>query len=151
MFREKLSPLKQMRYIIAFTVIILSAANLFASQDLSVKDSDEKIFLGNRCETLEDKTGSFNVYSIISGEYHGNFKQVKSMIPNYGFTKSVYWVRFNLNNESLSKFSKVLEIAFPLLDKVELYIFSSRNGHQDLLQHEISGRDFSFKNRIIEE
>ncbi len=150
MFREKLSPLKQMRYIIAFSVIILSAVNLFASQDLSVKDSDEKIFLGNRCETLEDKTGSFNVYSIISGEYNGNFKQVKSMIPNYGFTKSVYWVRFNLNNESLSKFSKVLEIAFPLLDKIELYIFSSRNGHQDLSQHEITGRDFSFKSRIIE-
>jgi len=150
MFRGKSEVLKKLRYITVFLIILFPAMTVYAAEDLSIKDIDEKIFLGNRCETLEDKPGNLNVYSIISGDYDSHFKKVKSMIPNYGFTKSVYWVKFNLVNESLSQFSKVLEIAFPLLDKVQIYIFSDKDGHQNLLQQEISGRDFSFKNRVIE-
>ncbi|HNX25033.1 MAG TPA: 7TM diverse intracellular signaling domain-containing protein [Spirochaetota bacterium] len=150
MLSEKSAELKWLHFIIAFIIIFFLTLPVYSVQDLPVKDSDEKIFLGSRCETLEDKSGNLNVYSIISGEYDNRFEQVKSTIPNYGFTKSVYWVRFNLTNVSLNEFPKVLEIAFPLLDKIQLYIFSNQNGHHDLLQHEISGRDFSFKNRTIE-
>ena len=150
MLSEKSAELKRLHFIIAFIIIFFLTLPVYSVQDLPVKDSDEKIFLGSRCETLEDKSGNLNVYSIISGEYDNRFEPVKSTIPNYGFTKSVYWVRFNLTNVSLNEFPKVLEIAFPLLDKIQLYIFSNQNGHHDLLQHEISGRDFSFKNRTIE-
>jgi len=150
MLSEKSAELKWLHFIIAFIIIFFLTLPVYSVQDLPVKDSDEKIFLGSRCETLEDKSGNLNVYSIISGEYDNRFEPVKSTIPNYGFTKSVYWVRFNLTNVSLNEFPKVLEIAFPLLDKIQLYIFSNQNGHHDLLQHEISGRDFSFKNRTIE-
>lgn len=150
MFTGKTAAGTKLRYITVFVIIFFSSMPVFSIQDLSVKDSDEKIFLGNRCETLEDKSGNLNVYSIIAGDYNDRFKQVKSMIPNYGFTKSVYWVRFNLYNDSLNEFPKLLEIAFPLLDKVQLYTFSNQNSRNSLLQHEISGRDFSFKQRTIE-
>ncbi len=150
MFPEKIIPLKKLHSIIASIIILFLSAPLSAAAVLSISDFDDKIFLGNRCETLEDKSGSYNVYSIISGDYDNNFKQVKSAIPNYGFTKSVYWVRFNLVNSSLEEFSKNLEIGFPLLDKVQIYIFSNKNGQLDLIQHEISGRDFSFRNRTVE-
>ncbi len=131
-------------------IILFLTTPLSAVEELSIKNNDAKIFLGNRCETLEDKAGNINVYSILSGDYDKSFKSVKSMIPNYGFTKSAYWVRFNLNNNTLNDFSKALEVAFPLLDNIQLYIFSINNGHHDLIQHEISGRNFSFKNRIVE-
>jgi PAS domain-containing protein len=150
MLRESFRLYKKLLTITAFTMMLSSALPVYADSDLSINDSEDKIFIGNRCETLEDKPGSINVYSIISGDYNNRFKQVKSIIPNYGFTKSVYWVRFNLSNNSMSEFSKVLEIGFPLLDKVQLYIFSAKNGHYDLLQHETTGRDFSFKNRAVE-
>jgi len=141
---------KKLQYTIMFLTIFFSTLPVNAVETLVIKDSDDKIFLGSRCETLEDKTGSLNVYSIISGEYDKKFKRVKSTIPNYGFTKSVYWVRFDAVNNSFSEFSRVLELAFPLLDSVQLYIFSDKDGKADLLQHETTGRDFSFKNRQIE-
>lgn len=121
-----------------------------ASEQLTIKDSDNKLFIGSSCETLEDKSGNINIYSIISGDHDNSFKKVKSVIPNFGFTKSAYWVRFNLTNSTLKEFSKVLEIGFPLLDKVQFYLFSEKNGINELIQHETSGRDFSFKNRIME-
>lgn len=141
---------KKILFTAVFIFIFFSTFPVFAAINISIDDSIDKIFLGNRCEVLEDKKGFINVYSIISGDYDDRFKQVRSAIPNYGFTKSAYWVRFNLANLSLREFSKVLEIGFPLLDKVQLYIFSDKNGRNDLLQYEIAGRDFSFKNRVFE-
>jgi len=150
MFLKKSEFLQKIYYASFFFIIFFSILNANAAEKLTIKDSDDKLFIGNRCETLEDKSGSINVYSIISGYHDKNFQQVKSTIPNFGFTQSVYWVRFNLVNDSLNEFSKVLEIGFPLLDRVQLYIFSDKSGSDDLVQHEISGRDFIFKNRTME-
>ena len=72
------------------------------------------------------------------------------MIPNYGITKSVYWVRFTLVSNTAVEFQELLEIGFPLLDNVQLFLFSDKYGHIMLAQHETTGRDFSFKNRKIE-
>ena len=150
MLPEKTGLQKKLLFIAAFIITIFPVLPAYSSADITIKDIDDKVFLGNRCETLEDKTGKFNVYSIISGDYNSSFKQVKNTIPNYGFTKSVYWVRFNMLNDSMNHFSKILELGFPLLDKVQLYIFADRNGKIELLQHETTGRDFSYHNRRIE-
>jgi len=150
MLRKKTGLLKQLNIIAAFTITLLVTLPVYAAENLWVNDQDNIIFLGNRCETLEDKSGSYNVYSIISGDYNDRFTRVKDSIPNYGFSKSVYWVRFSLTNPSLRKVSKVLEIGFPLLDKIQLYIFSEKNGFTDLLRYETTGRDFSFHNRSLE-
>jgi PAS domain-containing protein len=150
MFLKKTRLLNKIYPAVFLVFIFLWIIPANASEQLTIKDSDNKLFIGGRCETLEDKSGTISVYSIISGDHNKSFKKVKSVIPNFGFTKSAYWVRFNLTNSSLNEFSKVLEIGFPLLDKVQLYIFSEKNGIKDLIQHDTSGRDFSFKNRIIE-
>ncbi len=150
MFLKKSQLLNIVYPAIFLILIFLWIIPVNASEQLSIKDSDDKLFIGNRCETLEDKSGTINVYSIISGENDSSFKKVKSVIPNFGFTKSAYWVRFDLTNSSLKEFSRVLEIGFPLLDEVQFYIFSEKNGVNELLQHNNSGRDFPFKNRIME-
>ncbi len=150
MFLKKSEFLQKIYYASILFIILFSILQADAAEQLPIKDSDDKLFIGSRCETLEDKSGSINVYSIISGDHDNSFKQVRSTIPNFGFTKSVYWVRVNLINNSLNEFSKVLEIGFPLLDRVQLYIFSDKSGSDNLVQHDISGRDFFFKNRIME-
>lgn len=150
MILKKYGLLKKFIYAALFFLIILPASPVFSSEVLSMKETDNKIFLGNRCEALEDKSGTFDLLSVISGNYDNRFMPVKSMIPNYGFTKSVYWVKFNLANNTLSAQTKTLEIGFPLLDSVQLYIFSDNNGHRDLLQSQTSGRNLSFSARKIE-
>lgn len=130
--------------------MILVSAQGFAAQDVSLADTGIKVPLSSRCETLEDKKGAINVYSIISGNHDRQFSPVKSDIPNFGFTKSVYWIRFHVSNESAQSITRMLEIAFPLLDRVQLFIFSENGENSDLIRNEISGRDYPFKNRSIE-
>lgn len=51
---------------------------------------------------------------------NGTFEESKQLIPNFGFTKDVFWVRFALENHSKAK-EWYLHLSYPLLDKVEFY------------------------------
>jgi anti-sigma regulatory factor (Ser/Thr protein kinase)/PAS domain-containing protein len=142
--------IKMILTIFIIIILLFSAIPAFSTEEIQINDSIHKFPIGNRCETLEDKSGYLNIYSIISDNYSSSFTRVKSEIPNFGFTKSVYWARFSLYNNSPSELSKFLEVGFPILDRVELYIFSFKNEKPEFIQNIISGRDFPFRNRPVE-
>lgn len=142
------------KYIIfpaAFMLIfILSAVNAYALQPGQIDNSIRTFTMGRSCETLEDPDGKLTLYSVISENYSGQFKPVSAEIPNFGFTKSVYWVRFSAENSTSADITRYIEIGFPLLDRIELYTFGKNpKGELDLLQQDTSGRNFSFFNRTI--
>ena len=68
-----------MNKLYSLTVLIIIACTMpvYAIDNLTINKNDAKIFLGNRCETLEDKYGNISVFSIISGDLDSSFKQVK--------------------------------------------------------------------------
>jgi len=150
MFPKVNNFIKIIPLVIVFLIMMLSALPAFSIEEIEVNNSIQKYFIGNRCETLEDKSGYLNVYSIISDNYNDRFTPVKTEIPNFGFTKSVYWVRFSLYNNSSTEILKFLELGFPLLDRIELYIFSFKNNKPVLIQNNITGRDFPFLKRTVE-
>lgn len=142
------------RYLVIPAVILLimmlPAKNGYTLQPVAVDSSLKMLSMGRACETLEDPDGRLSLYSVISENYSGQFKPVSAEIPNFGFTKSVYWVRFSAGNNTPSDISRYLEIGFPLLDRVEIYTFEKNSkGGLDLLQRDTTGRDFSFLNRTI--
>lgn len=142
-----------MKYITVLSVlliVLMSCHAVFSVDDIKINDSIQKIYIGNRCEILEDKTGYLNVFSIISDKSGDRFIPVKNEIPNFGFTRSVYWVKFSLQNDTLTEISKLLELGFPLLDRVELYVFSHKKDKLELIQNNISGREIPFSHRIVD-
>lgn len=68
---------------------------------------------------LEDKDQSLSEKSITSGSLDSQFRKIPS--PNLGFTKSTFWVRFEVKNptEDLIRWNLVYD--FPLLDEVQIY------------------------------
>lgn len=131
-------------------VIPFSAVKGYSIQTIIIDDAVKNTPIGRICETLEDPDGKLTLYSVTSADIEPMFKPVKAQIPNYGFTKSVYWVRFSIKNNSAADISRYLEIGFPLLDRIELYTFQrNKKGELDLLRQETTGRDFSFLNRTV--
>lgn len=131
-------------------LIITSTVTGYALQPGEIDNSIRILPMGRSCEILEDPDGKLTLYSVISENYSGQFKPVTAEIPNFGFTKSVYWVRFSAKNRTLSGINRYIEIGFPLLDRIELYTFNRNpRGEPDLLQQETTGRDFSFINRTV--
>jgi len=83
-----------------FLCAILSAAAASQTQPIDVNSINTRLSIGPLCHTLEDPAGDITIDDIVSGKYDNDFKLSPGDIPNFGFTKSVYWVRFKLENSS---------------------------------------------------
>lgn len=95
---------------------------------------------------FEDKDDTKNIESIKNELFLDTNKEVY----NFGFTKSSYWIRFNIKNITNEKF--LINIDYPPLDKVEIYFFK----HDQLIEHKESGdllpfytREFVHRNYIF--
>ena len=117
-----------------------------AAEVIHIVHQDDEISAGRSCEILEDKTGKLTIDDVIP---RNDFVKAKSIIQNYGFTNSVYWVRLTVQNDSIESLSRFIEIGFPLLDSLKLYVFSLSQGKKKLKRIEITGRDFPFNSRIF--
>lgn len=84
--------------------------------------TDEKVIasLGSHADILEDAGGKLNIRQVTSPEYSAKFRMSRSEVPNFGYTHSAIWVRFQVKNLTFSD-PWVLRAAFPGMDNVELY------------------------------
>ncbi len=97
-------------------------------------------------DVLEDPTGRLGIADVERPEVAAEFGRVTGDTDlNFGFTKSVYWLRVNLAPEASAATHWLLEIAYPSLDLVEYF---SRHG--DVLLHQRAGDLAPFSARPFE-
>ncbi|MBK8396689.1 MAG: hypothetical protein IPL26_15825 [Leptospiraceae bacterium] len=75
--------------------------------------------LGLYLEILEDKEGKLTIDDIQKPELENLWMKSKSDVPSFGFSKSIYWVRFQLATKSEKEY--YLEIDYPLLYSSNLH------------------------------
>jgi len=123
---------------------------LFALGTINISPSIEKLDLGRHCETLEDPQGTLSIAEAADEAHDPLFVPSPGTIPNFGFTKSVYWARISMENHAGAARDLLLEVGFPLLDNVEFYILEKgKKTGFELLKKETTGRDFPFTRRVI--
>ncbi|MBB1644032.1 7TM diverse intracellular signaling domain-containing protein [Sphingobacterium sp. UME9] len=62
-----------------------------------------------------------------------SFQSLESKVPNLGISPADIWFRLPVTNKDKEKLELLLEIAYPLLDEVELFVPSS-NGHYNSIK-----------------
>lgn len=77
------------------------------------------IVIGEAIEYLEIAAEPLSLNSILSEDL--NWQKNSSEIFNRGYSKSTWWLRFNVHN-SYPEERWLLEIAYPVLDKVNIYL-----------------------------
>jgi len=97
-------------------------AGLYAAGPLVIDGSVGSLSPGQRMELLEDPGRMLSVTDVMSPEYSGKFRQCRSDVPNLGYTRSAWWFRFVLKNPTGETVSPVLEIEYPLIDEIEIYV-----------------------------
>jgi anti-sigma regulatory factor (Ser/Thr protein kinase)/PAS domain-containing protein len=146
-----------MKFIIPFKIILflLLSGHAFALESGNAEthpldESNEKVFIASGMGTLEDREGILTLNDVSSGAFSAKFSRPAKEIPNFGFTKSVYWARFTLENRGDCGVSRLMEIGFPLLDRIEVY--SMKPFKEGLIldkAYRSQGRNFPFSQRII--
>jgi PAS domain S-box-containing protein len=87
-----------------------------------LREDQVRYALGQHMETLEDPGGTLTIQDVSSPGYSDQFVPSHKESPTFGYTSSVYWVRFRLNNQSQLSNHWLLEVNFANTQHVDLYI-----------------------------
>jgi two-component system, sensor histidine kinase LadS len=84
--------------------------------------AEDHISLGKNLSILEDKSGKLTINDVSTKEYETRFFPSTKDVPYFEFTPSAYWVRFSLCSMDRENSQWILEMGYPLMDDIELYI-----------------------------
>ncbi|TAF34233.1 MAG: GAF domain-containing protein [Cytophagales bacterium] len=110
-------------FCLAFLVCIQNGGELYAkdAKQVMIVDGESQYRLGKFLSIYEDASHEKTIYEVIAKDFSSKFKQSNQENPNFGFSKSAYWLKFHIKNETTNLDNFMLEINFPMLDSVEFY------------------------------
>ena len=88
---------------------------------LVLTDAQDEYPLGSLLEYLEDPAGILTIDDILSPATADQFIRSRTSLPNFGFTKSAYWVRIRVRNLSTSIEQWRLMLEFGNMQHIEFY------------------------------
>ncbi|OQX23166.1 MAG: hypothetical protein BWK80_27375 [Desulfobacteraceae bacterium IS3] len=142
------------RLFLFFFMLFLSSAVPAKAQHPDVQpvtaDEDTVMLpLGLYLEYLEDTSGNLTIKEASSEKFSEKFVPSKRETLNFGYTRSAYWIKFNLSY--LPKYQRIekellLELRYPLIDHVELW-FPGPDGTWTVRK---TGDHLSFSHRDVE-
>jgi len=101
---------------------LLASAAAAATPPVSLEADKLHYDLSDKVEYLVDTNGSETITSLHAGARAADWKHFDRPLPNFGFTKSTYWIRLSLDNPSGRHIETVLAFRYPLLDYVNVYL-----------------------------
>ncbi|MES2583214.1 MAG: 7TM diverse intracellular signaling domain-containing protein [Pseudomonadota bacterium] len=85
------------------------------------EDSPGRLEVGPRMGVLVDNSRSLGLEPAKAAA--GDWQPILRQSPNFGFTQSSYWFRFQLHNRSAKVLARFIELPIPFLDDVRLFHF----------------------------
>lgn len=110
-------------------LIALSGASLQAAQ-LDLEESNHRQLLAGFIYYLEDTEGSLSINDVTdlpeSAWQHNSHDAF-----NHGYSHSIWWLKLTIQNRDPQTLKRLLEISYPVLDYVSIYVFSD-TGRQEI-------------------
>lgn len=97
-------------------------------------------------EYLEDSAGTLSIAEVTDETKPNEWVPAERSVLNFGYTRSAYWTRFDLEQTGQQPRKFFLEIAYPILDHVDIFVF--RNGK--LLKQTRMGDRLPYHERLID-
>lgn len=105
-------------------IMLLGCLPLFAGA-VDFDDSTRHLPLGKAMQVYEDPDGSASIVQVSSPAFAHRFRQHHEAVLNAGYSSSVFWLKIDLRNTSAETASPrqwLLELAYPPLDHLDLYL-----------------------------
>jgi hypothetical protein len=123
-----------------------------STKPLILSDEASEYALGLHLDILEDPSGELTFDAISSAEFDALIPSLV-VVPNYGYTDSVYWVRMTLDNQTQHADEWLMELGFSNIQYVDLYSPSPEDTGFDLRQtgtlKPLSTRDVVYPNIVF--
>src|ERR1700743_1695247 len=103
------------RFFILFLFLIFSS-KLFAQAPVVFNGTDNMV-IGEHVAVLEDKDNKLNIHSVVNAP---GFVDSKTQVPNLQLSKSSFWLRFSITNQS-NEDHLLLSLEYPTLNICDFY------------------------------
>lgn len=116
-----------MQYFISLLAFFYTSTAL-AMDPIDVGELKSGYSLNDHVEFLIDPLGEFSSEQLMSPETQWNLHNKDTL--SFGYTSAVYWFRFEVLNQTDKSISHLLEIAYPVLDDIEMFVYDVKDGTQ---------------------
>ena len=121
------------------------ATNTHWAPTLRITEQEQPYKLGTSLSILEDPSGKLAFADVRLPAMAERFRRSTEPAPNLGFTSAVIWLRMTLESTLTNRATYYLEVGYPLLDRVTLFI----DDHHSLTRHDTGDR-MPFWTRLLE-
>lgn len=135
--------MKHLNFFLTTTLFFTFTTSLFSQNTLLRLDDQEYVNMVEHIEYLEDKDQSLSIEEVQNPELDDQFKKSTRDILNFGFSKSAYWLRFQI--KAKSDMTRYLLIENPASDHIGF--FESSNGKD--FTSRLTGDTMPFHSREI--
>ncbi len=90
-------------------------------QALDIVQQDDELSLGRHLDYLADPGSRLDLPQALA---QSDWQQGQRQDLNFGYTRSTYWFRLNLHNGDQQPLQRLLEIAYPVLNHVDVWILN---------------------------
>jgi PAS domain S-box-containing protein len=101
-------------------ILVNLTTYVHAQNTVILTDEQGEYPLGLYLEILEDPSGQLTIEQVTSSDYDDQFVPSQEKVPNFGYTNSVYWVRFRLKDEAQQQWR--LEMSYAVTQYISLYL-----------------------------
>lgn len=132
------------RWLILFLLLLSPLAGA-----VSFDEHTSRLPLGHSIDVFEDVRGTADITDITSAALADSFRRHDRDVLNAGYSRSVFWIRLDLDyrpQESQDPAPWLLELAYPPLDRLDLYL-PGADGKYQLAQR--TGDTLPFASRPI--
>src|SRR5262245_48174345 len=129
--------------------MLVHVTRLRAAEPILLVPELPQLSMGMHMDILEDPSKQWTIHNIVSEPIAALFTPSRAPSPAFGFTSSAYWVRFAVVNPSDRDIQWYLEIAYPPMDRIDLYIAAPPEQLQSRSfgdQLPFNARDVKFRN-----
>ncbi|MGB3536033.1 MAG: 7TM-DISM domain-containing protein [Microcoleaceae cyanobacterium] len=117
------------------------------SQTIILSNDNIKYPIGLNLEILEDKSRELTIKEITSPTYSNQFTPNDKELPNLGFSKSNFWIRFSVENEADAAIQWLLVLNDARMSYIDFYIPSQDKSGFTV---KTTGKAFPFNTREID-
>jgi serine phosphatase RsbU (regulator of sigma subunit) len=130
------------KIIIAVWIILLTTFQV-RSQVL-LKEANLTYTSGTNIFAIEDKEGKYSIADIEKMEKEGSFPVCEREHPNFGYSKSTFWIKIHLKNENPTITNWVIHFETSLVDYLD---YMEKDSTGKIIMINQTGRLLSFESR----
>lgn len=135
-------------------IIVAARGPAFAPEPLCIDGALTGVSMGRHLEYYEDRTKKMSIGDLTSPGSKIQWQRSDKTAPGFGYSRSVYWIRFTVRNRTDQDIAWYLQQRYPLIHHLSLYMPAgpARQGYREIRTgtlHPFAGRPFRHRTFIF--